>query len=273
MDDLAAAVTSEIELRMLAGESLRRLRNLQQLENHRDEMVHMLVHDLRSPLSSLLAGLDGLSIVPGLSATHRAFVTRARRGGNLLIEMIDDILTVSSSEAGRLQLNLQRASPLSMINGALDQLHQLSAAAGVTLAAQAPDDISTVLVDVRLLERVLVNLVANGLAHTPKGGRVLVAAEEREADGAVVFSVADTGAGMSEVDAERVFEKFEQAGSIDGRRRGSFGLGLTFCRMIVEQHGGRIWADSHPGGGAIFRFTIPEVLQGDGSGGLPGRSK
>jgi len=104
-----------------------------------------------------------------------------------------------------------------------------------------------------LIEQVLINLLENALKYTPDGTTIEISA--RAVDGAIEVSVSDRGPGVPPADAEKVFEKFYRAGAGEGR--GGVGLGLTICRGVITAHGGRLWVDARPGGGAAFRFTIP----------------
>ncbi|HYP52691.1 MAG TPA: ATP-binding protein [Pyrinomonadaceae bacterium] len=112
------------------------------------------------------------------------------------------------------------------------------------------------------LRRVLVNLISNALKFTPKGGRVEINAEQLHARAARV-SVADTGVGIAKDDIERLFDKYEQARSRATRSEKGTGLGLYITRQLVELHGGKISAESEPGKGSVFSFTIPTAIEGD----------
>jgi signal transduction histidine kinase len=112
-------------------------------------------------------------------------------------------------------------------------------------------------VDEDKIVRTLVNLLGNAIKFTPVSGRITIATRRLPDDGATEFSVQDTGEGIPPESFTRIFEKF---GQVDGRKSGrkhSTGLGLTFCKMVAEAHGGRIWVESELGVGSTFRFTIP----------------
>lgn len=258
MTDLARALMSEVALRELSLEALQGLRVLHELEHQRDDMVHMLVHDLRNPLASMLAGLDMLDAIPGLTEKHRKYVERSRSGGRTLLEMINEILTVSRSDAGMLKLDLAALSAGQLIDQAVDGVAHLASAAAVQVTRTVPRALPQFVGDAAKLNRVLVNLIANALAHTPRQGQVEVAVELRS-DGALGFTVADTGPGIAEADLERIFEKYEQGRSARSTRSSgsSSGMGLAFCKAVVEGHGGRIWAENATAGGAALRFTLP----------------
>ncbi len=135
------------------------------------------------------------------------------------------------------------------------------------LTVDIPDALPVLDTDADKIERVLLNLVDNAIKFTPAGGEVIVQAHpagDRDApDGYVRVEVKDTGPGIPDDSKERLFDRFTQLDGVRGRRRGT-GLGLTYCRLAVEAHGGRIWVEDNPQGGAIFAFTLP-LADMDGS--------
>ena len=257
MQELAASVMTEVELRRLASRFADNFHALMALGQERDEMIQMLVHDLRNPLSSLLAGLDMLEMSEGLNERHHKYLLRARDGGQGLLTMINEMLAVSRADAGRLDPGHEPVEPARLIRSAIDKVAELAFASGVRLDDQVPAPLSPVHADGARLERVLVNLISNAIDHTPRGGSVQVSAVDISADGVGEFSVQDTGSGIPPAEQSRVFEKFHQAGEADQRRLDRSGLGLPFCKAVVESHGGCIRVDSERGEGARFLFTIP----------------
>lgn len=255
LEDLAAAAVAEIELRLLARYFHQNYVALRALEFQRDEMVHMLVHDLRNPLTSVMGGLDLL--VSAVDAQHSADLALAQEGAHALHRMISDILDVSKADAERLSLARERTTAASIIGAAMRQVHQLGSVNGVALRTMVPDDLPDVLWDGPKLVRVFVNLLSNAIQHTPQAGIVSVAATFVSADeNAIVWSISDTGVGIPEKVLPMLFEKF---GHSTVKRGGyaSSGLGLAFSRMVVEAHGGRIWVESEVGRGTSFGISLP----------------
>ena len=255
MQELAALVMERIELRLLAKGLQRDYLALRELEMQRDELVHMLVHDLRNPLTSLLGGVAEVAAAEGLSERDREYLQLACRGGEKLLDMVTCILDVSKAEAGRLTLDLGDVSVPALLETVREQLRHLAEMNQVRVALEVPAGALSLRADAEKLRRVLVNLVANAIQHSSRGSRVVIGAA-REA-GVVRFAVADAGYGMAPEVFGRIFEKFGAIG--DGRKKGiaSTGLGLPFARMAVEAHGGRIWVESELGRGTRFLFTIP----------------
>jgi two-component system, sensor histidine kinase and response regulator len=233
-------------------------RRLQELEKLRDDLTHMIVHDLRTPLTSVLSGLRTLACMEGLGPDHCEILEMSLSGGETLLCMINDLLDISKLENGSMKLHVAEHHPADLVSAAMTQVQSLSRERGVRLLADLPEGLKPVLADGDKVVRALVNLLGNALKFTPRGGTVSVSAYVDGASGCTVFAVKDTGEGIPRDSFERIFEKF---GQVDSRKRGrkmSTGLGLTFCKLVTEAHGGRIWVESELGKGSLFQFTIPE---------------
>ena len=233
-----------------------RLRDLEQL---RKEMVELLVHDLRNPLTVMLGGLDVINMTMGksLSGDQRQLFDNARRSGHFMLMMIGDMLNVAKLEAGRLTLRLETLNIKEMLDEAVEQVRVLAELDGLTLALEPLPNLPAVRGDRQLIQRVLANLVSNAVKFTPSGCRITVSARLEHAD-CLAISVRDTGEGIPPEKQTEIFEKFGQWDRDRVQRRGT-GLGLTFSKMAVEAHGGRIWVESAPGQGSIFTFTLPTM--------------
>lgn len=255
LGDLAATVMSEIELRMLSGRLLDQYNQLRTIELQRDDMLQMLVHDLRNPLSSLLAGLSLVSEVGPLEAPQKQVLEIAQRGGNSLLQLINEILDVSKCEAGQLQLNCMPVALEPLMQDAIEQVSQLAAKAGVSLSCQAADADIRVSLDADKIRRVLINLLSNAIQHTPDGGSVSLQAATR-ADGQLELSVHDNGLGIPADQIAHIFDKFSDL-KLRRVMGTSTGLGLAFCRQVMRAHGGDISAESLLGEGSVFRLTLP----------------
>ena len=259
---LAEAVTREIDLRFMAQQLEIKYRDLQNLEGLRDDMVQMLVHDLRTPLTSVMAGLQSLEYAMGDDPIQREILDISLRGGYSLTQMINTILDVSRGEAGELALTKYPVTPEALIQAATEQVLHLSQAKNQSLTSVITPQLPPLVADEDKLRRVLVNLLGNAIQHTPKGGsievsvRVEPSTEDGAADGQnLLWCVCDNGSGIAETDFERIFQKFGQAKP--GERKASTGLGLTFCKLVIESHGGRIWVESELDKGSRFSFTLP----------------
>ena len=238
-------------------------KRLQELEKLRDDLKNMIVHDLRTPLTSVITGMQTLELIGDLDGTQREMVSIAISGGELLLGMINDLLEVEKMESGTMLLDSTLLDAAALVDSAVRQVASLAVGEGLTLSRQVEAGLPTFPGDNTKLRRVLVNLLGNAIKFTPSGGTLTIAArieagDQLEAgDQSVLFSVRDTGEGIPSEAFEHIFEKFGQVASRHGGRTMSTGLGLTFCRLAVEAHGGSIRVESIPGEGSVFSFTIP----------------
>lgn len=237
----------------LAVENAQLYRTSQRAVQARDDVLGIVAHDLRNPLNNILlqANLlrrrgpepDRRSQRPADSIEHAA--TRMSR-------LIQDLLDVTRMEAGRLSIEQRGLSTNQIVSQIIEAQRPLASAASLDLRVDVPRDLPEVWADRDRLFQVFENLIDNATKFTEAGGCITVGAAPR--DGAVLFSVRDTGAGIAAEDLPHVFDRFWQARKAG--RRGA-GLGLPIVKGIVEAHGGRIWVESTPGKGSTFFLTIP----------------
>ena len=226
---------------------------LRRLEKLREDLTHMVVHDLRNPLTTIFWFLDALEYdeAEKLSSGTHSLVTLARRSAEELLNMVGSMLDFSKMGAG--EMKLQRA-PVD-----LNEIIRTLLAANQpfpgnrTATFEEPESAHLVTGDVGLIRRILQNLFSNALNYTPTGGNVhlVVTASENE----VRVTVTDVGPGIASEYHQRIFEKFGQVGN--RYNRVGTGLGLAFCKMAVEAHGGRIGVESELGKGSTFWFVLP----------------
>lgn len=228
-----------------------------QLERSKDLLAHAIVHDLNNPMTALLCSCEFLEdeLKGTMNESQHERFRDIYYVLNEMRQMINDILRISKMEAGSMQLDLKPVPVREIVTGAIKtMLPRAQAERKKLTAAAAPD--RTVKADGEMVGRVLQNLINNALKFSPSSGRVRVQAEAKDGGKEVLFSVSDTGPGIPEEYIGKVFDKFFQ-GPTAAAARGGMGLGLTFCRMVIDSHGGRIWAENLPAGGSVFRFTIP----------------
>jgi len=226
---------------------------LRRLEKLRDDLTHMVVHDLRNPLAVICGFLDILEFheAQKLSASTQTLVTVARRSAEDLLNMIGSILDVSKMGAGEMKLQREPCDLGALIRAVLATTQPLPGNRTVTL--DAPESSLTVTADVGLIRRVLQNLLSNALKYTPAGGDVRIVVTPSRSE--VRVAVTDTGPGIAPEYHQRIFEKFGQVE--DRKNRLGTGLGLTFCKLAVEAHGGRIGVESEVGKGSTFWLALP----------------
>lgn len=251
---LASLVVEKIELRTSARQLLAEHMRLRGLEVFRDQSVQMLVHDLRSPLTAVLGGIEMTQESGGLSVDERESLATAMEGGEMMLSMINRMLEACRDERGEVELRLVRTSSVRLFDAVCKQLAPLAAMAGVKLGIASVEDVAFE-ADVVALNRVLVNLISNAIQHTPSGGEISLSSDRSESS-VIKMTVADTGHGIPAADHERIFERFE-AGNTPKESGASTGLGLAYSRLIVEAHGGKIWVESAVGKGSQFHLTIP----------------
>ena len=222
---------------------------LEQLFDARRELVAWASHDLRAPIASLQALLE--AIEDGLVSAED-YLPTLREQVRTLSALVEDLFELARIDAGALTLELHRMPVAPLVTSALRLLRPEAEARGVSLSAHVDEDLEARLAPDKF-ERVLFNLVTNALRHTPTDGAVAVHVERRAAD--LLLRVEDSGEGLAGEAPARMFERFWRA---DRARSGSgAGLGLAIARGLVEAHGGRIWAENRPQGGACVSFTLP----------------
>jgi signal transduction histidine kinase len=220
-----------------------------ELQRLQRDMTHMLVHDLRSPLSGVWGAFE---LLEHAAPEQHEVIALGMRATRQVMALTDSLLELGQLEAGARLLE-RRAVPLSRL---VEEVGELMAArpGRAPLDIDVSADLPPVWADRRLLRRVLQNLLDNAFQFTPPEGRVRLSAREcDEPSGRVRVEVSDTGPGVAASVRERLFQKFARG---DQQRRG-FGLGLAFCRLAVEAHGGLIGMESVAGQGATFWFTLP----------------
>jgi signal transduction histidine kinase len=243
-DEVYARVQTHLQIRLL--------------EKLRDDLTHMVIHDLRNPLTVISGVLEILEITEArkFSANTRELVTAAHQSAKDMIIMISSILDVSKMGAGEMTLHRESCDLAALIRAVVAASQPLPGNRTVTF--DAPTSSPTISVDVVLIRRVLQNLLGNALKYTPDGGDVRIVVTP--ACGEVRIAITDAGPGIAPEDHQRIFEKFGQIAGHTNRQ--GTGLGLTFCKLAVEAHGGRIGVESVVGQGSTFWLVLPGL---DGS--------
>jgi signal transduction histidine kinase len=226
-----------------------------ELEVLRENLTHMIVHDLRSPVGTISNCLQLLERLLEDIESDQAdqLVDIASRATRRLLNLVDSLLDISRLEAGQELTHLRPVSVQTLIQSAVDQLALYAQRKQMRLHVECPDNLPVVMADSGMLERVFVNLLSNAIKFTPAGGEVSIRAKVK---GDLLYvRVRDTGPGIPPEFRKQVFDKFARARDHEGMS--GFGLGLAFCRMAVEAHGGHIWVESSSKQGSTFIFTLP----------------
>jgi len=249
---------------------------LQRLEGMRDNLTAMLVHDLRTPLATMITPMEMLSneLLGTLEPTQKEMATMSVQGGYRLLNLINELLDISKMEAGEMRLRLDTVQVSVVGETAIGQVARLDLGDTARIVRDFADDLPLMQADQEILTRVLINLLGNALKFTPKTGTITLSARlasprkekiteallpkaGKDAGTAILFAVKDTGEGIPKDHIGKIFDKFGQVESRTGGRKMSSGLGLTFCKLAVEAHGGHIWVESVIGTGSTFFFTVP----------------
>ena len=257
----ASTVENSIAVRQKNRELREAYQQLRESERLKKDLTAMVVHDMRTPLTAVMGSIETLSDMMGSKLTKQEseLLSMALSSGSTLLSMINDLLDVSKLEEHKLSL---RRSPISvgdLIEQAVQQVEILARKSRLSLDAYIPSGMPEIHADRERLVRVLVNLLGNAIKHTRAGGTVSVKAEVD--DRMLRISVSDTGEGIPKEYHDRIFEKFFQVDPQRSKKRTSTGFGLTFCKLTVEAHGGRIWVESEPGLGSTFTFTLPVKIE------------
>jgi signal transduction histidine kinase len=221
----------------------------------REEVLAVVSHDLRNPLNAVLLAaviLDEYTDPERWNERERLQLRTIRHSAEQMTSLIHDLVEVVALEAGTRVLHLEPVDVGPALRSASEMYAGIAEEQGVALRFEVPGDVPDVRADRARLLQVLSNLVGNALKFTPTGGTVRVGAEA--AGDVVRFWVSDTGPGIDAEHLPRLFERFWQARRGDGQ---GLGLGLSIAKAIVDAHGGRIWAESRPGAGSTFSFTLP----------------
>lgn len=227
-----------------------------QANRARDDVLGVVSHDLRNPISAIAMCARVLAENPPEDESARAGLLATIRESTVAVNLlIEDLLDVANIERGTLSLETRPQEPSQLVLRALHMFEVEAQEHGIALEAQLPTNLPLVSADDARVVQALGNLVRNAIKFTREGGRVVIAV--KPTDSMVEFSVADTGAGIAPENAARVFDRYWQESS-GARARGS-GLGLSITRGIVEAHGGRIWLQSELGKGSTFIFSIPQL--------------
>jgi signal transduction histidine kinase len=226
--------------------------NIEQLFDARRQLVAWASHDLRTPLASLRAMIEALE--DNLASTDE-YLPAIREQLETLTLLVEDLFELARIDAGVLALDVQDASLADLISGCLRGLDAEARARNIRLEARLDPGDPRVRIAPAKIERVLLNLLTNAVRHTPSDGAVSVVVEPNSDH--VVVSVEDTGPGLAAGAPERMFERFWRADDSRARSSGGAGLGLAIAQGLVHAHGGTIWAENRPLGGARVAFTLP----------------
>jgi signal transduction histidine kinase len=225
------------------------------ISRHKSDFLTNMSHELRTPLNAIIGFSEVLheQMFGELNERQLAYVDDVLDAGRHLLSLINDVLDLAKIEAGRFELDLSQVAVPELLRGAVSMHSERADRGGITLALTTEPAQITVTADERRVRQIVFNLLSNAVKFTPPDGRIDITA--RQKSGLVEIAVTDTGPGIAPEYLESIFEEFEQTS--DGRKAEGTGLGLPLSRKLAELHGGQLWAESQPGNGSTFRFTLP----------------
>jgi two-component system, sensor histidine kinase and response regulator len=253
IDEVLARARVHIALRRAQKELAESYERLRELEKVRDHLVHLIVHDMRSPLSVIMGNLEYIQMLlaDAPSTDIADAVDAAAKGVRNLTGMTNDLLDVSKLEEGKMPLKLESCDVVALAREVAEGISKLDPTRTITVDGDAPVRASC---DAGIVRRIFQNLLSNAIKHTPDGSSVRVTAAE--ARDKIRVSVIDSGRGVPPEAREKIFEKFGAVETRTDRKYHSVGLGLAFCKLAVEAHGGKIGVDGGEKGGSVFWFEL-----------------
>jgi len=229
---------------------------LEEMSRHKSQFLANMSHELRTPLNSIIGytklmvnGLAG-----GISEKQEKFLHIVYRNSKNLLELINGLLDLSRVEAGKTVLSYETFTISDLLAEVIPSMEQLAREKGLTLTHSVAPDIDSLYADRAKTRQVLINILGNAIKFTSEGSvKLNVTAKDSD----FIFSVADTGPGIKKDDLEAIFDSFKQVGPAQIAGYEGTGLGLAISKHYIEMQGGRIWAESEPGKGSTFTFTLP----------------
>lgn len=229
---------------------------LHDLQQYRDDLTNMFVHDLRNPMTSIIGNLSLLEDESDtFDSEQKTMVSASLASSQDVMKLLNDLLAINSIEQGTLNLKRETFDAGKWLTERATRMEGVSQKQGVQLRVEISPQNLQINGDRQLLTRVVDNLVTNALHYTGEGGIIRLRAQQ-DGDKQVKIAVQDTGKGIAPADVDHIFDKFYRS-SDTGTHKSGLGLGLSLCKLAVQAHGGKIWVESQQGVGSTFAFTLP----------------
>ncbi|HEB71249.1 MAG TPA: HAMP domain-containing histidine kinase [Nitrospirae bacterium] len=235
------------------------IETMKEAETIKEKLLYMTIHDLKNPLTLINANLAHLENAE-MDEMSKEIVLLSKFGGERILDMVKTILDSYKIEAGKMTLNKTRFNLVANAKKIAKEFNIALLSDSISVQIEGAEEVF-VEADEIIIHRIFANLMDNAIRFSPLGGKIIIQVGQ---DGASVsFSVKDEGAGIDPASQEEIFDAFERArSSLDSGAKGNYGLGLSFCKMAVKEHGGKIKVDSEPGAGSKFTVTLPREQAG-----------
>jgi len=233
-------------------------KQLVELDELKTSLTSFIVHDLKGPITTIMANLDMLNYEP-LTPQQFEYVNLAAEDVYKMQNMVMNILDVLKLEEGKIRIYREETDIYTLSKREITSLKNVLSRRNIELAVEGNSHICYI--DENLIGRVITNLLRNAIEHSPDRGKISLTIQYHENKKETVISIADRGKGVPDEMKDRIFDKFFQMEGETKQRKTSTGLGLTFCKLVVNAHGGNIWVEDSGDGGAKFIFTLPETLK------------
>lgn len=256
MEDLCAAIVNEIDLRRSKKMLEISVQDLRKSEKRREELIHMIVHDLRNPLNGIVGGMDLLKSSASFDANENELFDLCRESCDSLMEMIEDILETGKLAHGQDGMDFAEIDISNLVQDVSNQAKLIASRSKSNFHCTQRADLKTCRCDRGILQRALQNLLGNAFKYCPGGSKVELLVKSGKNPESLDFIVKDDGPGIRKENLDQIFGKYE-TGNRDKGEKHSFGLGLTFCKMAAEAHQGDLTVTSEVGVGSEFCMTIP----------------
>jgi len=258
LSSLASQAAIAIHNSQLHQKTQRQALRLEEASRLRADFTAMIAHDLRSPLSNIvgIAEMMGNGLFGALEEEQKNWLDRMRNNATGLVDLVSDFLDLSKLETGHIELSRTACDIRDLVRNTVENYRPVANSKNVVLTSQVDASLPPLYADGRRLDQVLNNLLSNAVKFTPEGGAIQIRVRPENGAG-VMVQVEDSGVGIAKNEIANLFQKYRQASSATLSAQKGTGLGLVICKMIVEAHGGRIWADSEEGKGTTLTFTLP----------------
>ncbi len=229
-----------------------------EMDDLKTNLTNFIVHDLKGPISTITANLDLLTYEP-LTGEQFEYLNLAIEDTYKLQRMVLNILDLSKLQEGKIKIFREETDLYELAKIEVSSFKNSAARKDIVLELNGSSCLCYI--DENLIGRVLSNLLLNAIEHSPEGSKITIDIRHDDTGKELSVSMSDEGIGIPDELKHKIFDKFFQVGEAGKQRKTTTGLGLTFCKLVVDAHGGRIWAEDSAGGGAVFVFTIPQTLK------------